>query len=1427
METRANYVAIGAFVLLVLMGAVGSLYWLYRSAEPGATALVRIVFPEPVTGLSNGSQVLFNGIRIGEVVELSFPADGGDNVIAVTRLNPAAPIKTDTDATLGFQGLTGVAYISMTGGSIQAPSLFEFVAGSGIPTINAEPSTFTSVLDSAEGVLERMNTTLEEVNTLINSNRDDVNAVVGNVRSLTEGLAAAAPQVSGLIEDVAQAGRTLSDTVPQINSVVENANAFLGAVEPARVAAIVESIEAFTGTLPTIASGAQEAVGTLNGLVTRLDDAAATLGEAMRAASSVLASVDDEAIAAIVDNVRVATGTVAERSGDVATILENAAATSGTVRAVGETLAGRRAEIDAALTDAAGIIANLNEASAEAPGLVTAATARVEEVGAVLQAIDTAAINAAVNDVAALARVLGGQAPVIETLLQSANGTALRAEAIASAIAVRMPQIGGAIDDATAAVASTNEFAATLPELAATLAPGVENAAAVLSAIDPEALSAIVGDARSLVATLSGQGDAVAAALTNVASAAEGIEALVTTLSDRAPQLASIVERADATAASVEEFAGRLPGLVETLEPGVANAAAVLSAVDPAAIEALVGDATRVSAVLAERAETLGTLIDAATGAARRIEAITSALALRTPQIGAVIDDLQALASSARGVANILPDLGASLQPGVANLSQALSAVDPAAVERLIGDALGFVEGLAAQRGTIETLVGEASRAAGDVATIASTLAERAPEVGAIVDQVGGAAGEIASLAGEAGSVIESIAPAAREAAGALGVITATRVDDVLTKAQLVATGLAQQAPAVDAILGDVRQTAEDARSLASAIAEQTPLIGDLLGNASSASQDVARAASELPGIVEDLAPGAERAGEALSSLDPEKISAVQNDAAALAQTLAAEREAIATLLQSSAGTARRAEAISSALALRMPQIGAIIDDAEASADDVRVFTASLPQFAATLEPGIANASAALSAIDAAAISAVLADAQRLSGALAAQDERIGSIVTGTDEVVASLGTLTDTLAQEAPQITSILARTDAAARDVAAFADALPDLVATLEPGIANASAALSSLDPEALAAILENVGTLTSALADSAPTLTTILARADTISADVAAISTSVRGELATLQAGLADARGALANVRTFTADLPTLLDEVRPGLANASAALSAIDAAAIDAIIDDVGKVSATIAGARGEIASVIATAGNAARQVDAVTGAIAERVDTIGTAIDDAARFSGAIGAAAPDVRAVLGGVEGAVGELTEALSAVDGEAVRTILANVQQASTALGSRAEAIGTAIDEALAAVRDITSGLGTAGGEDGAVSEVLDRARAIVANLERASAEVSGVVNRAGTLFDGPVQNLVADVSVAAGGIADVAASFATRADGIAGGLSKFSQSGLDDLRALLNQGRSTLAAIENTVASLDRNPSRVIFGGADGPQYQPQRR
>src|SRR6478736_1520886 len=101
METRANYVLIGAFTLAVIAAAFGFVLWFQSLHSAKQRSPLRVVFEGPASGLRNGGNVNFNGIRIGEVVSVKL--DNPKRVVALAMIDTVAPIRKDTLAGLEFQ----------------------------------------------------------------------------------------------------------------------------------------------------------------------------------------------------------------------------------------------------------------------------------------------------------------------------------------------------------------------------------------------------------------------------------------------------------------------------------------------------------------------------------------------------------------------------------------------------------------------------------------------------------------------------------------------------------------------------------------------------------------------------------------------------------------------------------------------------------------------------------------------------------------------------------------------------------------------------------------------------------------------------------------------------------------------------------------------------------------------------------------------------------------------------------------------------------------------------------------------------------------------------------------------------------------------------------------------------------------------------
>jgi phospholipid/cholesterol/gamma-HCH transport system substrate-binding protein len=178
METRANFVLIGSFTLAVIAAAFGFVLWFQNLHTTKARSPIRIIFEGPAAGLRNGGSVNFNGIRVGEVISVKL--DNPRRVVALAMVENSAPVRKDTRVGLEFQGLTGVAAISLKGGEEAAPSVP--LDEDGIPVLTADPNALQDVTEAIRG-------TLQNINRVVSDNQASVKNALHNLETFTASLA--------------------------------------------------------------------------------------------------------------------------------------------------------------------------------------------------------------------------------------------------------------------------------------------------------------------------------------------------------------------------------------------------------------------------------------------------------------------------------------------------------------------------------------------------------------------------------------------------------------------------------------------------------------------------------------------------------------------------------------------------------------------------------------------------------------------------------------------------------------------------------------------------------------------------------------------------------------------------------------------------------------------------------------------------------------------------------------------------------------------------------------------------------------------------------------------------------------------------------------------------------------------------------------
>ncbi|WP_028839142.1 MlaD family protein [Thermomonas fusca] len=214
METRANYVLIGTFTLITTVLLLLFALWASNFSAARNWREYMVVFTEPVTGLTEGGSVQYNGLAVGTVESLSLDDNDARRVIARLKVKANTPVKTDTRAKLSQQGITGVPFIQLTGGSPKAPALQPPAEGQ-LPVIRTEPSALQNIADTANRLVARLDQVLSE------ENIQRIAATLEHLEQATGSIAGRREEISELIVNARDATATLKTTLDHADGAIQ------------------------------------------------------------------------------------------------------------------------------------------------------------------------------------------------------------------------------------------------------------------------------------------------------------------------------------------------------------------------------------------------------------------------------------------------------------------------------------------------------------------------------------------------------------------------------------------------------------------------------------------------------------------------------------------------------------------------------------------------------------------------------------------------------------------------------------------------------------------------------------------------------------------------------------------------------------------------------------------------------------------------------------------------------------------------------------------------------------------------------------------------------------------------------------------------------------------------------------------------------
>ena len=382
METRANFVLIGAFTLAVIAGAFLFVLWFSGLTHVAQRQTYAILFDGSVAGLSRGSAVQFNGIRVGEVTDIAFVSGDPRQVEVTVEIAGPAPINQDTKARLEVQGLTGSAVIALTGGAPNSPPL---VGKDGKPpVIIADSSAMQNILQAVQNLSAKADSVLGHIDKLVADNSAAVSDAVRNVDAFSKALADNSAGVNSALAGISELGKKIGPLADRLQGLSDDVDKLVKAVDPEQVRAIVGDAKTVADTLAANKAALASTLNDAATLAKRLNDTASGLNTAIADFDAVVKAVDSKKIANFVDGANALGLTLQQRQPDIDAIVKNASELSAKLNRSADKIDGLMTSLQSFVgsPDLKGPLGELGDAARSVRQLADNLDARTKDIAA-------------------------------------------------------------------------------------------------------------------------------------------------------------------------------------------------------------------------------------------------------------------------------------------------------------------------------------------------------------------------------------------------------------------------------------------------------------------------------------------------------------------------------------------------------------------------------------------------------------------------------------------------------------------------------------------------------------------------------------------------------------------------------------------------------------------------------------------------------------------------------------------------------------------------------------------------------------------------------------------------------------------------------------------------------------------------------------
>ncbi len=248
MESKVNYTLVGFFVLLLTGAMIAFAFWLGKyNDDERQYQHYKVYITESISGLAPEAAVKFHGVDVGKVETIRINPLNSEEVELILKIKKDAPIKTDSTASLKFFGITGLAFIEISGGAKNSPLLV--TSKNDIAIIPTSPSLIKRLDETLSSVVTKLSDTLDHTNAIMSDNNTkNFSVTLQNLKILTQRMNSYQDEIDLLLKNSIQTGKKLDETMLKVGNSADKVGSSLDTFKVTMRDSLSPTMKAWTET---------------------------------------------------------------------------------------------------------------------------------------------------------------------------------------------------------------------------------------------------------------------------------------------------------------------------------------------------------------------------------------------------------------------------------------------------------------------------------------------------------------------------------------------------------------------------------------------------------------------------------------------------------------------------------------------------------------------------------------------------------------------------------------------------------------------------------------------------------------------------------------------------------------------------------------------------------------------------------------------------------------------------------------------------------------------------------------------------------------------------------------------------------------------------------------------------------------------------